>query len=151
MTDTAPEAPRSNLPVILRIILAVVCLLPLALGLLVIVVIGGAFAVEGFVFRGEEEIWMQAFLVGAGILALPPAIVLGIVLRYARWKRAAGASLVLAITVGGATALASGVLRTTISPGDSESYLTLVMFSIGALVAGALPPFMHWWNARDGA
>lgn len=149
MTEPVSEQRLSNAPVILRIILAVLCLLPMVIGLLVILVIAGAFAFNGFVFKGEEAIWMQAFLAGAGFLALPPAIVLGIILRYARWKRAPQASLVLAIIVGGATALASGILRTTIAPYDSESLITLMMFSIAGLVTGALPPFLHWWNARE--
>ncbi|MGV3552956.1 hypothetical protein [Rhizobium sp.] len=149
MTLPMPETPPSNMPVVLRIILAVLCLLPSAVGLLIILVITGAFVIEGFGFRGDEAMWMQAFLAGAGFLALPPAIVIGIILRYARWKRATSASLVLAVIVGAATALASGVIRTTIAPDDSESYITLLMFSLAALVTGALPPFLHWWNARD--
>lgn len=148
MTEPMLDARPSSIPVALRIILAIFCLLPMAVGLLVILVIAGSFIAEGLVFRGEERIWMQAFLAAAGFLALPPAIVLGIVLRYARWKRASQASLVLAIIVGAATALASGLLRTTIMPDDSESYIVLLMFSIISLVTGALPPFLHWWNGR---
>jgi hypothetical protein len=151
VTAPTPEASPGNAPVVLRIILAVLCLLPLVAGLLIILVIAGGFAAGGLAFDGQEAMWMQAFLIGAGFLALPPAIVLGIVLRYARWKAAPGASLVLAIIVGGAVTLASGLLRVTIAPGDAESYMTLLLFSIASLVIGALPPFLHWWSGRgDG-
>lgn len=149
MTDADVTPRRSSLPVVLRIILAVFCLLPLVVGLIVIIVIAGGFVANGFVFAGEEAIWMQAFLIGAGLTAVPPAILLGIILRYARWKTAPTASLVLAIIVGGATALASGILQATISPDDTDSYVTLTMVSIASLVTAALPPFLHWWNARD--
>ena len=77
-----------------------------------------------------------------------PAILLGIILRFARWKRAAQASLILAIVTGAAVALASGIFRITIPPDDTEGYVTLLMLSIAGIVAGALPPFLHWWNER---
>lgn len=151
MTESAPAAPPSNVPVVLRIILVVICLLPAAIGLLVIAAIFGTFVYEGFRFRASDEVWMQLFLGAAALLVLLPAIAIGVILRFARWRRAPAASLVLAIIVGAAGALASGMLQTTVMPGDTESYMLLMMFSIAGLVIGALPPFLHWWNARDDA
>ena len=149
MTDPATVPDRGNAPVVIRIILAVICLLPAAVGVLIIGAIFVAFVYEGFLFKPSDEIWMQLFIGLGAVLVLLPAIVIGIILRYARWKRASSASLVLAIIVGGTGALASGMLQTTVVPGDSESYVLLMFFSIAGVAIGAVPPFFHWWNARD--
>lgn len=151
MTEPVPVRNASNAPVVLRIILAVICLLPAVIGLLIVAAIFIAFIYEGFRFKPSDEVWMQLFIGLAGVLVLLPAIVIGIILRYARWKRAASASLVLAIIVGGTGALSSGMLQTTVVPGDTESYLLLMFFSIAGIVAGAVPPFFHWWNSREQA
>jgi len=145
----ATETPRSNAPVVLRIILALICLVPAIIGLGVIVVIFGSFVSEGFEFSGSDEVWMQLFIGIGAILALVPAVVIGIILRFARWSAAPQASLAVAVIVCGAGALASGMLQTTVSPGDSESYVLLMFFSVAGVVIGALPPFLHWWNARE--
>jgi len=92
---------------------------------------------------------MQLFIGIGAILALVPAVVIGIILRFARWSAAPQASLTVAVIVCGAGALASGMLQTTVSPGDSESYVLLMFFSIAGVLIGALPPFLHWWNARE--
>lgn len=151
MTDPATVPRQGNGPVVIRILLAVVCLLPAVIGLLTIAAIFFNFIYEGFRFTPSDEVWMQLFIGLGAILTLLPAIVIGIILRYARWKRAPSASLVLAIIVGGAGALSSGMLQTTVVPGDTESYILLMSFSIAGVVIGALPPFLHWWNARDEA
>jgi hypothetical protein len=151
MTEPTTIENQSNAPVVLRILLAVVCLLPAAIGLLIIAAIFIAFVYEGFLFKSSDEVWMQLFIGAGAVLILLPAIVIGIILRYARWKRAPSASLVLAIIVGGTGALSSGMLQTTVISGDSESYILLMLFSIAGIAIGALPPFFHWWNARDDA
>lgn len=151
MTEPTTIEDQSNAPVVLRILLAVVCLLPAAIGLLIIAAIFIAFVYEGFLFKSSDEVWMQLFIGAGAVLILLPAIVIGIILRYARWKRAPSASLVLAIIVGGTGALSSGMLQTTVISGDSESYILLMLFSIAGIAIGALPPFFHWWNARDDA
>jgi hypothetical protein len=151
MTEPTTIKNQSNAPVVLRILLAVVCLLPAAIGLLIIAAIFIAFVYEGFLFKSSDEVWMQLFIGAGAVLILLPAIVIGIILRYARWKRAPSASLVLAIIVGGTGALSSGMLQTTVISGDSESYILLILFSIAGIAIGALPPFFHWWNARDDA
>lgn len=149
MTEPMTQTPRSNAPVVLRIILAVICLVPAIIGLGVILVIFGTFVGEGFQFSTADEVWMQLFIGIGAILALVPAVIVGIILRFARWSAAPTASLAVAIIVCGAGALASGMLQTTVMPGDTESYLLLMFFSAAGVVIGALPPFLHWWNARD--
>jgi MFS-type transporter involved in bile tolerance (Atg22 family) len=139
----------SNGPVVVRVIVAVACLVPLVVGLLTIAVISVIFAYQGYAMHGDEAVWFVAFLAFASVIALVPAILLGVILRYARWKRAATASLVLAIVVCVAGVAAAGVARATISPGDIATYVTLLMFSVLGLVAGAVPPALHWWSARD--
>ncbi|MCB1445625.1 MAG: hypothetical protein KDJ87_07450 [Rhizobiaceae bacterium] len=151
MSELIAQPSPGNGPVVLRIVLAVLCLVPAAIGLGVIVAIFGSFLSGGFRFTGSDEVWMQLGLAAAAILVLPPAVVLGVVLRYARWKRAPQASLVLAVVTGGAGALVSGMLQTTVIPGDAESYILLMTVSVAGIVAGALPPFLHWWRARDTA
>lgn len=149
ITSAAGEAPRGNAPVVLRIILAVVCLVPAIIGLGVILVISGVFVSEGFRFSGSDEVWMQLFIGAAAVITLVPAIAIGIILRFARWNAAPQASLAVAVIVCGAGALASGMLQTTVVAGDSESYVLLMFFSIMGVLIGALPPFLHWWNARE--
>lgn len=151
MTDPAATPRQSSAPVVIRIILAVICLLPAVIGLLTIGAIFIAFVYEGFLFKPSDEVWMQLFIGLAAVLVLLPAVAIGIILRYARWKRAPSASLVLAIIVGGTGALSSGMLQTTVIPGDTESYILLMFFSIAGIVIGALPPFLHWWKAREEA
>jgi len=145
----AAEIPRGNLPVVLRIILAVICLVPAVIGLGVILVIFGSFVSEGFHFSGSDEVWMQLFIGMGAVITLVPAIAIGIILRYARWSTAPQASLAVAIIVCGGGALASGMLQSTVTPGDSESYVLLMFFSIAGVLIGALPPFLHWWNSRE--
>lgn len=149
MTEPMSATRPSNLPVVLRILFAVLCLVPAGVGLLLIAAIFGTFVYEGFQFRPSDEVWMQLFLGAGAVLVLLPAVAIGIVLRFARWKRAPTASLILAIIVGGSGALVSGMLQTTVVAGDTESYIMLMMFSVTGVVIGALPPFLHWWNARE--
>lgn len=151
MTEPSPDTQPSSAPVALRIIAAVICLLPAVIGLLIIGAIFIAFVYEGFVFKSSDEVWMQLFIGAGAVLILLPAIAIGIILRYARWKKATSASLVLAIIVGGTGAIASGMLQTTVVAGDTESYMLLMFFSIAGIVIGALPPFFHWWNTREEA
>lgn len=151
MNEQSAAKNLSNAPVVLRIILAVICLLPAVIGLLIIAAIFVAFVYEGFRFKPSDEVWMQLFIGLAAALVLLPAIVIGVILRYARWKRAATASLVLAVIIGGTGALSSGMLQTTVVAGDTESTTLLMFFSIAGIAAGAVPPFLHWWNSREQA
>jgi hypothetical protein len=43
------------------------------------------------------------------------------------------------------------MLQTTVTPDDSESYVLLRMASTAGIIVGAVPPCLHWWNARNGA
>ncbi len=149
MTEPIAATPPSNTPVVLRIVLAVICLVPAVIGLVVIATIFGFFVSEGFRFTSSDEPWMALFLGVAAIFVLLPAIVLGIILRYARWKAAPQASLVLAAIVCGAGAMVSGMLQTTVMQGDTMSYALVILFSMAGVVVGAVPPFLHWWNIRD--
>ena len=149
MSEPVSVPKPSNAPVVLRIILAVVCLLPAAIGLLTAGAITAAFVYEGFQFKASDEIWMQIFLGAAGFFIAVPAIAIGIILRFARWQRAPSASLVLAIIAAGSGFLITGMLRTTVVAGDTEAYVALFLVGIAAIVAAALPPFLHWWNSGD--
>lgn len=148
MTEPVIQAPPSSLPVVLRIVLAVICLFPAVVGLITILVISGTFVSGGFQFTGSDEVWMQLGIGIGAVITLLPAIAIGIILRFARWRAAPTASLILALIIAGAGALASGMLQTTVVPGDTESYILLMFFSVAGVVIGAVPPFLHWWNAR---
>lgn len=147
MTEPASVEHRSSAPVMFRIILAVICLLPAAIGLLTTGAITAAFVYEGFQFKPSDEIWMQIFLGVAGFFIAVPAIAIGVILRFARWQRAPSASLVVAIIAAGSGFLITGMLRTTVVAGDTEAYVTLFFFGIAGIVAAALPPFLHWWKS----
>jgi hypothetical protein len=149
MTEPIAATPPGSMPVVLRIVLAVICLVPAVIGLVVIATIFGFFVSEGLRFTSSDEPWMALFLGAAAIFVLLPVIVLGIILRYARWKAAPQASLVLAAIVCIAGALVSGMLQTTVMQGDTASYALVMIFSIAGVVVGAVPPFLHWWNVRD--
>ena len=150
MSDTA-RAPRSNAPVALRIILAVLCLVPAAIGLVTLIVIFFYFLDAGFSFSSGDAVWMELFIGAAAIFILLPAIVIGVVLRFARWRRAPQASLVLAIVVTCAGVIATEMLKTTVVLGDMGSYILLMGFALAGIAVGALPPLLHWWNAADKA
>jgi hypothetical protein len=148
MTDTTPPAQRSNIPVVLRIVLALFCLLPAAIGICVLGAIAFAFVYEGFRFLPSDEVWMQLFVGGAAVFILVPAIAIGVILRFARWRAAPTASLVLAVIVAVSGLIATGMLETTVIDGDTEAYILLMAFAVAGIAIGALPPLLHWWNAR---
>jgi hypothetical protein len=153
MADPQPHAagtpaPRSNAPVVLRIILAILLLVPGIVGVAVLGALTGAWIYEGFRFLDSDRPWMPLFIVPSVILILFSVLTVGIVLRFARWQRARQASLVLAAISASAIVIGYQLMLDCFPPGDTESLtLTLVGAILGLLVA-SLPPFLHWWNGR---
>jgi hypothetical protein len=149
MTEPASIPRESNAPVVIRIVLAVFCIIPGVIGLLLLAAIAASFVVYDFEFLSGDKPWMQAFIAGSAILIGPSVILLGIILRYARWKRAPTASLVLAIIYLLADLVGTGLFERTLEPGDTEDWQMLMFWSAVGLLVGALPPFLHWWkNSR---
>jgi hypothetical protein len=147
MSAPAVRPQDSNGPVVARIILAVICMVPGVIGILVLGAIAGAFTVEGFRFLDSDRYWMQLFLIVAACLIAPSIVLLGIILRYARWKKAPAASLFLAILYLVTDVVGVGLLENTLEPSDSENWYMLLFWAGVGLLIGALPPFLHWWNA----
>ena len=148
MTEPASGPARSSAPVVIRIVLAVISLVPGVIGLLVLAAIAGAFTVEGFRFLETDKPWMQLFIIVSAMLVAPSIILIGIILRYARWKKAPTASLVLAVLYLVADIIGAGLFERTIDPGDTETWQMLLFWSGVGLLIGALPPFLHWWKSR---
>jgi len=147
MTEPRIAPNQSNAPVVIRIILVLLCLPPAVIGLLGVMTAAAAFVDEGFRMP-SDRMWVEFFAAGGAVLVVLPAIVTGVVLRYARWRRAPSASLVLAITVVGTIVTSAGILQASVMPGDTESNILLTTLSVVGVVVGAVPPFMHWWNSR---
>lgn len=148
MTEPASATNRSGAPVVIRIVLAVICLLPGVIGLLVLGAVAGIFIAEGFRFLDADEPWIQLFIIASAVLIAPSIILVGIILRYARWKKAPTASLVLAVLYLVADIIGAGLFERTIDPGDTETWQMLLFWSGVGLLIGALPPFLHWWKSR---
>ena len=148
MTEPASATSRSGAPVVIRIVLAVICLLPGVIGLLVLAAVAGIFIAEGFRFLDADEPWIQLFIIASAVLIAPSIILIGIILRYARWKKAPTASLVLAVLYLVADIIGAGLFERTIDPGDTETWQMLLFWSGVGLLIGALPPFLHWWKSR---
>jgi len=146
MTEPASLPRQSNAPVVIRIILAVICIIPGVIGLLILAAIAANFVIEDFEFLAGDKPWMQAFIAGSAMLIAPSIICLGIILRYARWKRAPVASLVLAIIYLAADVIGTGLFERTLDPGDTETWRMLLFWSGAGLLIGSLPPFLHWWR-----
>lgn len=144
---TTPTPFTSNARVVIRTLLVLLCLPPAGIGLLGVATAAAAFVEEGFQMP-SDRMWVEFFAVGGALLVVLPAIIVGTVLRYARWHHAATVSLVLAVTVVSTILTAAGILRTTVVPGDTESNILLTSLSVLGIVIGALPPFMHWWHSR---
>ena len=143
-----PQHP-GNGPVVVRIVLAVLCMIPGVVGLLVLGFVAVAFTFEGFRFMDSDKEWMQLFIIGSAVFIGPSVIAVGIILRYARWKKAPAASLWLASIFLVAVVIGTGMMETTIDAGDSESWQLLIVSAAFCLVTGSLPPFLHWWNAKQ--
>ncbi|MDB5551743.1 MAG: hypothetical protein JWL86_1727, partial [Rhizobium sp.] len=46
-----------------------------------------------------------------------------------------------------ADVIGTGLMESTIDPGDGESWQLLMIGSAFGLITGSLPPFLDWWNA----
>ena len=148
MSEPVQRQP-DNGPVVVRIVLAVLCMIPGVIGLLVLAFVAAAFAAQGFHFEDVEKDLMMAFIIGSAVFIGPSVIAIGIILRYARWTKAPTASLWLASIFLVADVIGTGMMETTIDAGDSESWQLLMIGSAFGIITGSLPPFLHWWNAKQ--
>ena len=144
--DIPKDPPPSKAPVVIRIILGIVFLVPGACGGLFL----GATSVEWLnalsTARRTSDPYAILIIVPAITAICVSVILLGILLRYARWKNAKTASLVLAIFSALSIALAYQLAIDTTSGGDSEFEIIALLTALAALVIVSLPPLLHWWQ-----
>ena len=140
------EPPPSKAPVVIRIILGVLFLLPGACGG---VFLGGTF-VEWAENNFHNRSWSFAalFIIPSAGSILLSVLLVGILLRFARWKNAPIASLVLSIVSVLIILLAHRMMLDTFVEGDTESAGLMLIVSVACFAAASVPPFLHWWNAR---
>ncbi|CAN7648044.1 hypothetical protein [Rhizobium sp. LjRoot254] len=151
MSEPVTSQNQGNGPVVLRIVLAVLCMIPGSMGLLVLGFLVYAFAAQGFRLIESDKELTRPYIIGSVVFIGSSVIAVGIILRYARSKRAPAASLCLAIFFLIAVMIGTGMMQATFDAGDSDSWLFLIIASAFAILTGALPPFLHWWNARPTA
>jgi hypothetical protein len=93
-TSQAPQAqspvPVSSAPVVLRIILAILLLIPGMMGIIVLGGLTGLWIYEGFAFAGPDRPWMPLFIlpaVGFILLSVAPLWCWRSLLQW-RWSSA---------------------------------------------------------------
>jgi hypothetical protein len=150
--DTPVQSPtkaeRSSAPVVLRILLAILLALPALAGIPALVFAFGWWSSSGFDFDSYEGSWAM-ILIAPGIgCVLFSVIGIGIVLRFARWKRATTASLVLSVVAMISIVLAYGLSLDALKLTDTMDRVGLLILAALAILVAALPPFLHWWKSR---
>jgi hypothetical protein len=149
MSEPSMSQNQSRGPLVLRIVLAMLCMIPGLMGLLVLGFVAYAFAAQGFRFIESDKELIQPYIIGSVVFIGSSVIAVGIILRYARWKQAPAASLCIAVFFLIADLIGIGIMQATFDPGDSDSWLFLIIAAAFGLLTCSLPPFLHWWNARQ--
>lgn len=152
MTDPSASLPQrpipqNNGPVVLRIVLAILLGIPGIIGILDFAVLIGMWLSEGFRFN-QSDVWiLPVFVIGAESFVGFSVLTIGIILRYARWRRAPAASLVLAILSAVVIVVCYQLLLDCLAADDTDDRQTALVFSILGLVIVSVPPLLHWWKA----
>ena len=145
--QTASPVPAGRGPVVARIILAVVLLIPGLVGCVVLGGLTGLWLYEGFRFAGPDRPWMPLFILPAVGFILLSVLAVGILLRFARWRRAPMASLVLAVVATAAVVIGYQLMLDSLSSGEER--LSILAIAVAALAIAAVPPLLHWWHAPE--
>ena len=148
---TEPTVPVSNAPVVLRVLLSVLLLLPGMAGVAVLAGVTGIWIYEGYRFLGSDREWMALFIIPSVVFILFSVVTVGIVLRFARWRKAPVASVVLAIISVVSIVMGYQLMLDAITPDDTETPIIMLVASVVALIVVSGPPFLHWWNAHRTA
>ena len=91
---------------------------------------------------------MPLFIIAALGLVSFSVLTIGIVLRYARWRRAPAASLFLSVFSAAILVLGYQLALDCFAIDDTEDRQLSLLLSILGLAITAVPPFLHWWNAK---
>jgi hypothetical protein len=150
--DEQPTRQKGNGYVALRIVLGIIFLLPGACGGLFY----GAALVErvgsGALFGSGPDNYSGAILIIAVPSILLSIVLVGILLRYARFQSAPTVSLVLSLLTVFLAVSSYLMVRAEFSAGVPEETVLVAVFVAGSAIAG-LPPFLHWRshvNKRNG-
>jgi hypothetical protein len=148
MADVTPVPPRSAIPVIARIVLAVLALAPGIAGLAAFLLMAITWIIQGFHYEVSDRTMVPPILFVSQFCFMFSVVVLGIILRYARWSKAPTASLWLAAISCPVIVIGSILMVDAlgVEPGSDVTGLYLVT-GIGLLIV-SLPPFLHWRKSR---
>ena len=149
--EPSTRIPQSNAPVVLRIILAILLLIPGLLGLAVFGFWVGSWSYQGFGFLTSDREWAPLFIIPSVVFILFSVATVGIVLRFARWRKATTASLVLSIVSVVSIVLGYQLMLDSFTPDDAESPTITLVAAIISLIVISVPPFLHWWNANKAS
>jgi hypothetical protein len=148
MIDPNARPPdRRQVYVALRIALGVVFLLPGLCGGVFYGAALGEWLSNGLHFAGGEN-FTAVFVIFAAPSILLSVVLLGILARFAVWRHAPRASLVLAIVATITVILGYGMLYDDMASGSAGDGFVAIFTAIVLLGISALPPFLHWWRAR---
>jgi hypothetical protein len=137
------EEQRGNAGVALRVLLGVLFLLPGACGGLFYVAALFEWVSGGFRFRGPDN-FTGAFVIVAAPSILLSTILIGLVLRYASWRRAPQASLVLAIVSAVVILLSVLMLYDEMGINAPDDIIIAILVIAAAIGISVVPPFLHW-------
>jgi hypothetical protein len=141
--NAVPEEKRGNAGVALRVLLGVLFLLPGACGGLFYVAALFEWISGGFRFRGPDN-FTGAFVIIAAPSILLSTILIGLLLRYATWRRAPQASLALSIISAVVILMSVLMLYDEMGINAPDDIIVTVLVIAGAIGVSVVPPFLHW-------
>ncbi|MGR6468144.1 hypothetical protein [Rhizobium sp. PAMB 3182] len=142
-----PEEKRGNAGVTLRVLLGVLFLLPGACGGLFYVAALFEWISGGFRFRGPHN-FTGVFVIVAAPSILLSTVLIGLLLRYASWRRAPQASLALAIISSLVILFSVLMLYDEMGIDAPDDIIITILVTAGAIGVSVVPPFLHWRGTR---
>lgn len=139
--------PRGNAPVVIRFILAILLGIPGIVGLIAFSMLLGDWLHNGFQFDRSPYSFTSLILIAAESGVCFSVLAVGIILRYARWKAAPTASLVLAILSAVVIVVGYQLMIDCLGPEDTDDQQVAMVFSVLGLILISVPPLLHWWKA----
>src|SRR5262249_23189561 len=138
------EAPpsRSIVPVIARLLLAAVLLVPGMAGFAVFLLLAGTWVIQGFQYEVSDRQLVPPILFSAHFCFTFSVVTGGVVLRFARWRAAPTVSLVLAVVSALDIVFGNVLLIDALGVSGRSDMSGLILLSgIGVLIV-SLPPFL---------
>ena len=136
--DTSPDA--------LRLTFGILFAIPGLVGLIILFFSWFIWMTVGF--KADDKFSMLDIVMPGTLLALFSVITVGIILRFAQWKKASAVSLWLAIIATFSAALFIEALADKMGPGWENRFGAFIV-AIPVVLVGGLPPFLHWWRQKE--